>query len=113
MKLLWHRAWRDAPCYSVPSRGQLVAVEAALPLVPVVRAAGRVLRRPRRKVLTGVLADGGTPVVALACRVPPAAEYLVVPEALVHGVERPLGGAELARFGEAVVERLPNLAELG
>jgi predicted dehydrogenase len=116
MKLLWHGAWMETPGYEVPATGVLIEVTAAVPLVTMKNASGRLTRRPGRKVATFLLTDGpvrtvrkartkreeprftgdfrtsvilgttvssGEPVVALASRVPPAAQQLVIHRSLV------------------------------
>ena len=60
MKLLWHRSWHEAPCYSISPGGRLLRVEATRPLARVREASGRVLRRPLRKVGRFLLMEGPT-----------------------------------------------------
>jgi predicted dehydrogenase len=48
----------DTPGYEVPDGGTLIEVAAALPLVRVENASGRLTRRPYRKVATFLLTDG-------------------------------------------------------
>ena len=50
MKLLWRGEWMESPGYEVPEGGVLIQVAAAVPLVRVENASGRMTRRPRRKV---------------------------------------------------------------
>ena len=64
-------------------------------------------------VLTGRVTGDGTPVVALACRVPPAAEYLPVHEALMHTVKRPLEPTDLEAFARAVERHVEDLQNVG
>jgi predicted dehydrogenase len=58
MKLLWHGAWTETPGYEVPEGSALIVVAAAVPLVQVDNASGRLTRRPYRKVATFLLTDG-------------------------------------------------------
>ena len=58
MKLLWHGAWMEAPGYEIPEGGILIEVAAAVPLVRVENASGRLQRRPHRKVATFLFTDG-------------------------------------------------------
>ena len=58
MKLLWHGTWTETPGYEVPDSGILIKVAAAVPLVRVENASGRLTRRPGRKVATFLLTDG-------------------------------------------------------
>ena len=58
MKLLWRGAWIEAPGYEVPGSGILISVAAAVPLIRVENASGRLTRRPGRKVATFLLTDG-------------------------------------------------------
>ena len=58
VKLLWHGAWMEAPGYELPAGGVLIEVAAALPLVRVENASGRLTRRPHRKAAIFLLTDG-------------------------------------------------------
>ena len=58
MKLLWRGAWIETPGYEVPGSGILISVAAAVPLIRVENASGRLTRRPGRKVATFLLTDG-------------------------------------------------------
>ena len=59
MKLLWRGAWIEAPGYEVPpGSGVLISVAAAVPLIRMENASGRLTRRPGRKVATFLLTDG-------------------------------------------------------
>ena len=58
MKLLWRGAWIETPGYEVPDSGVLISVAAAVPLVRMENASGRLTRRPGRKVATFLLTDG-------------------------------------------------------
>jgi predicted dehydrogenase len=58
VKLFWHGAWMDTPGFEVPDGGVLIEVAAAVPLVRVENASGRLTRRPYRKVATFLLTDG-------------------------------------------------------
>ena len=58
MKLLWRGAWIETPGYEVPGSGVLISVAAAVPLIRVENASGRLTRRPGRKVATFLLTDG-------------------------------------------------------
>jgi predicted dehydrogenase len=58
VKLLWQGVWTDTPGYEVPDGGMLIAVAAAVPLIRVENASGRLTRRPYRKVATFLLTDG-------------------------------------------------------
>ena len=58
MKLLWRDAWMETPGYEVPGSGVLVEVAAAVPLVRLEHASGRLTRRPYRKVAVFLLTDG-------------------------------------------------------
>jgi len=120
MKLLWHGAWMEAPGYEVPEGGILIEVTAAVPLVSVENASGRLTRRPHRKAAIFLLTDGPRStlrkartkrdeprftgdfrasvvlgevipsrhrVVALASRVPPCSQQLVIHRNLVTRVE--------------------------
>ena len=58
VKLLWHGAWMEVPGYEVPKTGVLIEVAAAVPLVRIENASGRLTRRPRRKVAVFLLTDG-------------------------------------------------------
>ena len=48
----------EAPGYEIPEGGVLVQVAAAVPLVRVKNASGRMTRRPRRKVAVFLFTDG-------------------------------------------------------
>jgi predicted dehydrogenase len=58
VKLLWRGAWTETPGYEVPASGIMIEVAAAVPLVRVENASGRLTRRPYRKVATFLLTDG-------------------------------------------------------
>ena len=58
MKLLWRGAWMETPGYEVPGSGVLISVAAAVPLIRMENASGRLTRRPGRKVATFLLTDG-------------------------------------------------------
>ena len=58
MKLLWRGAWMESPGYEIPEGGVLIQVAAAVPLVRVENASGRMTRRPRRKVAVFLFTDG-------------------------------------------------------
>ena len=58
MKLLWRSAWIETPGYEVTGGGVLISVAAAVPLVRMENASGRLTRRPGRKVATFLLTDG-------------------------------------------------------
>ena len=141
MKLLWHGAWMEAPGYEVPEGGVLIEVAAAVPLVRVENASGRLTRRPRRKVAIFLLTDGprstlrkartkrdeprftgdfrtsvvlgelipsGHRVIALASRVPPGSQQLVIHRNLVRHVEDAFSPDDL----QCLASRLLNEAEV-
>ena len=112
MKLLWRGAWIETPGYEVPDSGVLIEVAAAVPLVRVENASGRLTTAARagrwpsscsptaragrcaRPAPSGTSPGSpvisasrwssarssgpGERVVALASRVPPAAQQLVI-----------------------------------
>jgi predicted dehydrogenase len=120
MKLLWRDAWMEAPGYEVPEGAVLIDVAAAVPILKVENASGRLTRSPRRKVAVFLFTDGprstlrkartkrdeprftgdfrisvvlgdlfpsGNRVIALASRVPPASQQLVIHRDLVKHVQ--------------------------
>jgi predicted dehydrogenase len=58
VELLWHDAWSQTPGYEVPDCAVLISVTAAVPLVRLENASGRVTRRPYRKAATFLVTDG-------------------------------------------------------
>jgi hypothetical protein len=58
MKLLWRGEWMESPGYELPEGGVLIQVTAAVPLVRVENASGRLTRNPRRKVAVFLVTDG-------------------------------------------------------
>jgi predicted dehydrogenase len=58
MKLLWRGDWMESPGYEVPEGGVLIQVAAAVPLVGVDNASGRLTRHPGRKVAVFLVTDG-------------------------------------------------------
>jgi predicted dehydrogenase len=63
--------------------------------------------------LAGRLHGAGTPVVALACRVPPAADYLLVHEALAHPAPALVSAQQLETFAALVESEVPDIETLG
>ena len=146
MKLLWHGDWMEAPGYEIPASGILIEVEAAVPLVPVENASGRLTRRPYRKAATFLLTDGpgrtvrkartkreeprftgdfwtvlvlgqalvsGDRVIALASRVPPAAQQLVVHRDLVRPAGPAFAPGDLQRVASELLAGAEVLRRLG
>jgi predicted dehydrogenase len=145
MKLLWRGAWMESPGYEVPEAGVLIDVTAAVPLVTVENASGRLTRNPRRKVAVFLMTDGprstlrkartkrdeprftgdfrtsvvlgalipsGQPVVALASRVPPAAQQLVIHRDLVLPVQDDFSAGELQRLADRLLTESDTLTRL-
>jgi predicted dehydrogenase len=145
MKLFWRGAWMESPGYEVPEAGVLIDVTAAVPLVKVENASGRLTRNPRRKVAVFLMTDGprstlrkartkrdeprftgdfrtsvvlgalipsGQPVVALASRVPPAAQQLVVHRDLVLPVPDDFSAGQLQRLADRLRAERDTLARL-
>jgi predicted dehydrogenase len=82
----------------------------------------KVRTKLRQRVLTGdfrvnavfgTLHGDGQPVIGLACRVPPAAQFLLVHEALLHPVGNEATVAILSRFAAALEARGTDLSTLG
>jgi predicted dehydrogenase len=141
VKLLWHEAWMEVPGYEVPEGGVLIEVAAAVPLLRVENASGRLTRRPRRKAAVFLLTDGpsstlrkartkrdeprftgdfwtsvvlgelipsGHRVIALASRVPPGSQQLVIHRNLVKHVADAFSPDDL----QCLAYRLLNKADV-
>lgn len=146
MKLLWQGEWMESPGYEIPEGGVLIQVAAAVPLVRVENASGRLTRNPRRKVAVFAFTDGprstlrkartkrdeprftgdfrisvvlgdllpsGGRVVALASRVPPGAQQLVVHHHLVMPVEDTFSPGDLQDVASRLAAEADSLSRLG
>ena len=146
MKLLWRGEWMESPGYEIPEGGVLIQVAAAVPLVRVQNASGRMTRRPRRKVAVFLFTDGprstlrkartkrdeprftgdfrisvvlgellpsGDRVVALASRVPPGSQQLVIHRDLVMPVEDTFSPDDLQGVASRLADEVDALSRLG
>ena len=146
MKLLWRGEWMESPGYEIPEGGVLIQVAAAVPLVGVENASGRMTRRPRRKVAVFLFTDGprntlrkartkrdeprftgdfrisvvlgellpsGERVVALASRVPPGSQQLVIHRDLVMPVEDTFSADDLQGVASRLTDEADTLSRLG
>ena len=145
VKLLWHDAWMEVPGYEVPEGGILIEVAAAVPLVRVENASGRLTRRPLRKVAIFLLTDGPQStlrkartkrdeprftgdfwtsvvlgelipsrqrVIALAPRVPPSSQQLVIHRNLVRHVEEAFSPDDLQWLASGLLNKANVLTRL-
>ena len=146
MKLLWRGEWMECPGYELPEGGVLIQVAAAVPLVRVENASGRLTRNPRRKVAVFLVTDGpartlrkartkrdepgftgdfrisvvlgdASPsmqrVLALASRVPPGSQQLVIHRDLVMGVPDDFSEDDLQGVASRLMEEAHVLSRLG
>ena len=146
MKLLWRGEWMESPGYEIPEAGVLIQVAAAMPLVMIENASGRMTRRPRRKVAVFLFTDGprstlrkartkrdeprftgdfrtsvvlgevlssGDRVVALASRVPPGSQQMVIHRNLVIPVEDTFSSDDLQDVASRLTDEGDTLSRLG
>jgi predicted dehydrogenase len=146
MKLLWRGEWVESPGYEIPEGGVLIQVAAAVPIVTVKNASGRMTRQPRRKVAVFLFTDGprstlrkartkrdeprftgdfrisvvlgevlpsGDRVVALASRVPPGSQQLVVHRNLVMPVGDTFSPDDLSGVASRLADEADTLSRLG
>jgi predicted dehydrogenase len=146
MKLLWHGEWMESPGYEVPDAGVLIQVALAVPLVSIENAAGRLTRRPGRKVIVFLVTDGpartlrkartkrdeprftgdfrisavlgevissGERVIALASRVPPGSQQLVLHRDLVMPVPDDFTTDDLQGVASRLMDGAAVLSRLG
>ena len=146
MKLLWRGEWMESPGYELPEGGVLIQVAAAVPLVRVENASGRLTRNPRRKVAVFLVTDGpattlrkartkrdeprftgdfrisvvlgeaspsGQRVLALASRVPPGSQQLVIHRDLVMPVADDFSADDLQGIASRLMDQAEVLSRLG
>jgi predicted dehydrogenase len=146
MKLLWRGDWMESPGYEVPEGGVLIQVAAAVPLVGVDNASGRLTSHPGRKVAVFLVTDGpartlrkartkrdeprftgdfrisavlgelipsGERVIALASRVPPGSQQLVIHRDLVIAVPDDFSANDLRRVASRLMDGADILSRLG